>query len=139
MANTFAYMTHVKTCLVKGYMVLRSWETITDVDVSDALTGVNEGMRELIRAVSDEGLEIHHDLYDSCRFNQLLEVCSFYRGIYTYKYPHDDDIDVNNTLDNMELQAYRTTIVGKRYFEEVAAQIALTYDIYHPLFNPTHV
>jgi hypothetical protein len=131
--DLFGYTNHVNTCIFKGYIVMLSWnEQIITNEIRQAII-------ELVNACKDADIEVYYDAYDMATdINQLLEICSFYRGIYMYKYPTDDTDNALMTLDRMISLSKSTTVVGKRNFEEVASNIALTYDIYDIRFNPTH-
>lgn len=130
-ADPFLFLTHVNTCILKGYMVILSWNELP------VTYDINEALLELIDAITYHEYNVYYEAYASCiTMSQLQEVCSFYRGIYIYKYLHDDEDNIFMTMNRMVNLSKTSVIIGERYFLEVARNIATTYNLYHKLLNP---
>ena len=129
--NQFDYVNHVNTCFFTGYVTSLTWNQLTTTNE------IKQAMNELVQACNDNDMTVYYDVYDLCSsLVQLREVCSFYRGVYMYKFPIDDQDNVEMTMDKMISLATKATIIGKQNFEEVASNLALIYDIYNKRFNP---
>jgi hypothetical protein len=128
----YEYVKHVNTCLSRGYVTKLAWN---DPNIT---IDVDKAIKDLIRSNEFIGITVEYELYDKAtNRDQLFEVLTFYHGIYIYKYLEADTKYASTVMNKIKRLANNNpTIIPSVYLHEVAANIALSYDIYDPQYNP---
>jgi len=132
-SDVYNFIKHVNTCLCRGYVTKLTWN---DPTISQ---DVDKAIEDLITITEFNELKVQYELYPSASHrDHLYEIMTFYNGIYLYEYVGVNSIKATITMDKIKRLAYNDPrIIPSKFLHQVAANIALTYDIYDPQYNPT--